>query len=156
MTVTQSHRSSIQAVHDLIASRESDSLEAVREWLRRPSFSDNGEGMTEGAAYALELLKQVSEDAAIVPTSGYPMVFGTTPSTNPDAPWLLIYGLYDVTPLVEDEWTVPPLEARIMEAKDLGILGHLGQVLVGRGANNHKGPVLASILAVRAMLGVRC
>jgi acetylornithine deacetylase/succinyl-diaminopimelate desuccinylase-like protein len=149
---TEFQSAKLQAVHDLIASREPVSLEAVREWLRRPSFSDTGVGMAEGAAYALELLKPVSSDARLVVTPGYPMVFGTTASSNPDAPWLLVYGLYDVTPLVEHEWTVPPLEARIMEAKDLGVLPHLGQVLVGRGANNHKGPVLSTILAVQAML----
>ncbi len=138
--------------HDLITSRATESLEAVRDWIRVPSFSDTGVGILEGAEYAKNLLQRIAPDAAVYPTAGHPMVMGTVRSSNPNAPWLLVYGLYDITPTWEEEWSVPPLEARIVEAADLGLLPHLGQIVVGRGANNHKGPVLASILGVAAIL----
>ncbi len=141
-----------QHIHDLISSRASESLEAVRDWIRIASFSDTGVGMLEGAEYAKNLLLRIAPDADVYPTAGHPMVMGTVRSSLVDAPWLLVYGLYDTTPLWEHEWSVPPLEARIVDAKDIGVLPHLGQIVVGRGANNHKGPVLSSILAVAAML----
>lgn len=141
-----------QNIHDLITSRAGESLEAIRDWIRIPSFSDTGVGILEGAEYTKNLLQRIAPDAAVYPTAGHPMVMGTVRSNNPNAPWLLVYGLYDITPTWEEEWSVPPLEARIVEAADLGLLPHLGQIVVGRGANNHKGPVLASILGVAAIL----
>ncbi|MEM6530527.1 MAG: M20/M25/M40 family metallo-hydrolase, partial [Chloroflexota bacterium] len=142
-------------LHNTIDRREAASIEAVRDWLRRPSFSDTGEGMAEAAVYTRDLLAQIAPDAQIVPTAGYPMVLGTVKSKQPDAPTLMVYGLYDVTPLVAEEWSIDdPMRAPIVDAADIGITAITGRVLVGRGANNHKGPVLSSILAVKAMLDV--
>ncbi len=140
------------SVHELIDLRQAESLEAVRAYLRQPSFSDTGEGMLECAHLTRDLLGQIAPDAAVVPTQGWPVVFGQVRSPDPEAPTLIVYGLYDVTPTLAEEWTVNPLEAPIVDARELGLLPHLGQVLVGRGANNHKGPVLSTILAVKAML----
>ncbi len=126
----------------------------MRAWLRRPSFSDSGDGMAEGAAYARDLLSAVAPDARTVETAGYPVVLGTVAAADPQAPTLLIYGLYDVTPLVRGEWTFDPDLAPVVEASEIGVDPALGRVLLGRGANNHKGPVLACIGAVRAMLEV--
>ncbi len=141
----------LEAVHNIIKTRASESLEAVRDWIRVPSFSDTGLGIQEGAEYTKNLLQRIAPDAAVYPTSGHPMVMGTVCSSQ-EAPWLIVYGLYDTTPTWEHEWSVPPLEARIVDAREIGALPHLGSVVVGRGANNHKGPVLSSILAVAAML----
>jgi acetylornithine deacetylase/succinyl-diaminopimelate desuccinylase-like protein len=143
--------SSLARAHELIDQREALSLEAVRDYIRQPSFSDTGEGMLECAQYTRELLAQIAPDATVVETAGWPVVFGSVRAKNPDAPTLIIYGLYDVTPTLPEEWTVDPLGAHIVDAADLGILP-LGKVLVGRGVNNHKGPVLSTILAVRALL----
>jgi acetylornithine deacetylase/succinyl-diaminopimelate desuccinylase-like protein len=142
----------VEQVHAQIDLNEPAAFEAVRDWVRLPSFSDTGEGMPEAAEYTCAVLAQIALDARVVPTAGWPVVYGTVPATMPDAPTLIVYGLYDVTPLVELEWTVPPLEARVMDAKDLGILPFLGRVLVGRGTNNHKGPVMAVIHAIKTML----
>ena len=138
--------------HDLITARATESLEAVRDWIRVPSFSDTGVGIAEGAEYTKKLLERICPDANIYPSECHPFVMGTVSSSLENAPWLIVYGLYDVTPTWENEWTVPPLEARIVEAAEIGVLPHLGKVVVGRGANNHKGPVLSSILGVAALL----
>ena len=142
----------LTATHALIEARATESLEAVREWIRVPSFSDTGIGITEGAEYTKNLLHRIAPDAQVYPTEGHPMVMGTVRSHDDAAPWMIVYGLYDVTPTWEDEWSVPPLEARIVDAASLGLLPHLGEIVVGRGANNHKGPVLSSILGVAAIL----
>ncbi len=141
-------------VHAEIDRREAASIEAVRGWVAQPSFSDTGEGMAEAAVYTRNLLGTIAPDARIVPTEGYPMVVGSVRAKQQGAPTLLVYGLYDVTPLFEHEWTVDPLAGEIVDARDIGITSISGAVLTGRGVNNHKGPVLASILAVKALLDV--
>ena len=143
-----------RVVHAEITKRQVAALEAVRDYIRVPSFSDTGEGMAECAAYTRDLLGVIAPDAAVVETEGYPVVFGTVRSRRPNAPTLTVYGLYDVTPTMAHEWTVEPLAAEIVDAKTLGVLPDLGPLLVGRGVNNHKGPVLASILVVRTLLDI--
>ena len=140
------------SVHARINRQHDASLEAVREYVRQPSFSDTGEGILECAEYTRALLARIAPDARVVQTAGYPVVFGQVRSNRIGAPTLIVYGLYDTTPTVREEWTVDPSSAPIVDARALGILPHLGEVLVGRGVNNHKGPVLASILALEALL----
>lgn len=137
--------------HDYIRAWGDYPTEEVRRALRLPSFSDTGEGIEATAEHFSELLGRVCADAEIVRTEGYPVILGTALSSRNDAPTLIVYGLYDVTPTMAHEWTVDPLGAEIVEASDLGLLPHLGKVVAGRGANNHKGPVIAAILAVEAM-----
>lgn len=142
------------AAHSLIARRRDASLAAVQAYIRQPSFSDTGEGMAACAAYTRDLLAAIAPDATVVATAGYPVVLGSARSKKPDAPTLVVYGLYDVTPTLAKEWTVNPLAASIVDAPAIGLPPELGKLLVGRGAHNHKGPVLSSIMAVRALLDV--
>jgi len=138
--------------HALVDEREHDSVEQVRRWLRIPSFSDTGEGIAACAEYTRDLLGLVCPDATVTATAGNPVVWGATGPAEPGVPTLLVYGLYDVTPTLAHEWTVDPLAAEIVPAETLGLQPSLGDVLVGRGAHNHKGPVLSAILAVKALL----
>ena len=140
------------AAHAAVDAAADAAFEGVRDWIRQASFSDTGEGMLSSAEYTRELLARVAPDAAVVPTAGWPVVLGTVRSRRPAAPTLLVYGLYDVTPTLAHEWTLDPLAAHVVDATEIGVLPVYGQVLVGRGANNHKGPVLSAISAVRAML----
>ncbi len=152
MTITSSGaRQELLAAHQHIDAGETTFLEEVRRALRLPSFSDTGEGIEAAAEYFAELLGRVCPDAEVVPTAGYPIILGTARSPKPSAPTLIVYGLYDVTPTMAADWTVDPMGAEIVDARDLGLLPHLGAVVAGRGANNHKGPVIAAILAVEAM-----
>ena len=139
-------------VHAMIDALGDSPQETVRDTLRLRSFSDTGDGITETSEHFWALLARVCPDAAVVPTAGHPVVLGTTSSPLPDAPTLVVYGLYDVTPTLPEQWTVDPLGAHVVDAAELGLLPHLGPVVVGRGANNHKGPVVAAILAVEAAL----
>jgi len=138
--------------HTAVTASGEAAQELVRESLRMRSFSDTGEGIPETAEWFRALLGRVCVDAALVPTTGHPVVLGTTAAAQPDAPTVVVYGLYDVTPTISREWTVDPLAAHIVDATELGLLPHLGAVVVGRGANNHKGPVIAAICAVEAIL----
>lgn len=108
--------------------------------------------MRESASFTRDLLATICPDAQVTETSGYPVVWGTVGPSAEEVPTLLIYGLYDVTPTLAHEWTVDPLAADVVSAHSLRLRPELGDVLVGRGVNNHKGPVLSAILAVRALL----
>lgn len=140
-------------VHARIDGQEGEMLEAVRRYLRQPGFSDTGEGIAESAAMTLEHLRRLGcADARLVETSGHPAVYGTLRSRRPDAKTLIIYGLYDMTPVVAEEWSVDPLGASIVEASSIGLPAEHGQVLVSRAAHNHRGPTLTALLAIEAML----
>jgi acetylornithine deacetylase/succinyl-diaminopimelate desuccinylase-like protein len=56
---------------------------------------------------------------------------------------VLIHGMYDTTPAGASGWVSPPFEARCVE------FGNLGQCIVGRGAEDTKGP-MAAVLAMVA------
>lgn len=132
-------------------SRVAQAVDVVREWVALPSFSDTGEGITACAAFTRDLLATVAPDAAVVPTEGHPVVLGTLGSGVPDAPTLLVYGLYDVTPTLTHEWRTDPLTLTVADPDLLGLPDDLGPLLVGRGVNNHKGPVAAALLALAAL-----
>lgn len=140
------------AAHAAIDARWRSVVDQVRTAVQMPSFSDTGEGIGQAAEYFAQLLSTVCPDAAVVPTPGHPVVFGTCHRAREGAPTLLVYGLYDVTPTIATEWTVDPMAAEIVQPDLLGLDPELGPLLVGRGVNNHKGPVIAAIAAVAAAL----
>jgi acetylornithine deacetylase/succinyl-diaminopimelate desuccinylase-like protein len=60
---------------------------------------------------------------------------------------VLLYNMYDVMPADETGWTVPPFEGALVERADVG------WSLVGRGAENNKGPLAGMLVVLDAMLG---
>lgn len=151
-----SHRSDdhLHAAHAAVDALTETSLELVREAVRMPSFSDTGQGIRAMAEWFCALLGFVAPDARLVETHGNPVVYGTVAAEQADAPTLVVYGLYDVTPTSDDAWSVPPLAAEIMDPSVLGLPSSVGPVIVGRGVHNHKGPMIAMIQGIRALLSV--
>lgn len=139
------------AAHADIDRSAAATLGAIRQCLRMPSFSDTGEGIAQTAAWFLDRLRQLDPDATAHQTDGNPILTARVPGPRPGGPTLLLYGLYDVTPTQEQEWTVDPLGAHVVAPERIGLPAELGPLLVGRGANNHKGPVIAALAALRAM-----
>ena len=90
----------------------------------------------------LELLRGAGlETVDIHETAGHPIVFASW-THKPDAPTLLIYGHYDVQPIVdESEWTSPPFDPQIKDGK-----------IWARGATDDKGQLLTHVLAAEAHL----
>lgn len=82
------------------------------------------------------------EQVQILPTEGYPVVYGEWLSAGPSQPSILFYGHYDVQPALDlDAWDSPPFEPQLR-----------GENLVGRGASDMKGQTLAEIDAVASWL----
>ncbi len=139
--------------HTLIDDREESFVDLVRTYLRQPGFSDTGEGIIESAQLTLEHLRSIGcQNARIVSTDGHPVVYGRLDSRRPGAKTLIVYGLYDLTPVVAAEWTVPPLAASVVSAQTMGLPAGIGDVIVSRGAHNHRGPTLTALMAIKALV----
>jgi acetylornithine deacetylase/succinyl-diaminopimelate desuccinylase-like protein len=140
------------SVHEYIEEGFPAALEEIRRFLRQPGFSHTGEGVRESAQMALEYVRELgTDDAELVETDGNPVVFGHLRSERPDAKTLVMYSLYDVVPITPADWVVPPLAAEIIDAEQIGEPASLGKILCARGAMNQRGPMLAAILALKAM-----
>lgn len=119
-------------------------LDRLFDYLRMPSISAYGTGMAEVAEHLIGVLQPLGLDARIMPTAGWPMVFGTR-ATNADAPTVLLYGHYDVQPPDPlDAWVSPPFHPTIRDGR-----------IYARGAGDNKGQHFAQILALESLLACR-
>src|SRR5918996_3278364 len=122
-----------------------DHLQAIRRYLRQPSVSGTGEGMEAAAEATAELVETAGGRAEIVPTAGHAAITG---NIEGDGRSLLRYGMYDVQPAEEPDWTSPPFAAEIRD------LPGLGRCVVSRGAANSKGALASFFLAVKSLRAV--
>jgi acetylornithine deacetylase/succinyl-diaminopimelate desuccinylase-like protein len=119
-------------------------LERIRSLCRMPSVSATGEGVREVAEAVRALVEEAGGSARLVETPGHPVVLGEI-TGPPAAPTLVRYGMYDVQPAEEPDWTAPPFAAEIVELPDLG---DAGPVVLGRGTANSKGSLSAFFCAL--------
>ncbi|MFP5298700.1 MAG: M20/M25/M40 family metallo-hydrolase, partial [Actinomycetota bacterium] len=106
-------------------------LEELYELLRIPSISSGGgdpADLTRAARWLIDKIVRAGGTAGLADVPGNPLVVGHLPGP-PDAPWVMIYGHYDVQSAEpEDEWDSPPFEPTIR-----------GDRLYARGASDDKG-----------------
>jgi len=120
-------------------------MDELFEFLRIPSVSSLPEQAGEvlrAAEWVSARLKAAGmEEVRLLPTGGHPVVYGQWLHA-PEGPTIMIYGHFDVQPTDPlEEWTDPPFEPVIRQGR-----------IWARGASDDKGNLLASILAVEAML----
>ena len=116
----------------------------VQKLCRQPSIAAQGIGMKETAALVTEMLRQASADARLVPTSGYPVVFGQIDG-QPGSKVLGFYNHYDVQPPEPLElWESDPFAAEIRD-------GHL----YARGVADNKANLVSRICAIEAYQNVK-
>ena len=118
----------------------------LMELLRIPSVSMEPEhemDMQHAADWLAEYLKRMGmTKVEMVPTQGFPVVYGEWLGAGEDAPTLLAYGHYDVQPADPlDEWLAPPFEPTVR-----------GDDIFCRGASDDKGQLFAVLAAVEAYL----
>jgi acetylornithine deacetylase/succinyl-diaminopimelate desuccinylase-like protein len=119
-------------------------LDRLIDYLRRPSISVHGEGMSEVAQYISAVMNQLGLDTRIIPTAGWPMILGQR-FDRPGAPTVLLYGHYDVQPPDPlEEWITPPFEPAIRNGR-----------IYARGAGDNKGQHFAQLLALESLLACR-
>ena len=147
----------LQPIFDHIDANFDATLEEIRAYLRQTGVSTSGEGMAEVADYTADLVRGIGGTAELVPTDGYPVVYGHMRSSNPDAKTLIASSLYDVVPVNPEEWITDPFGAEIVYSAHYPEVGWdvcEGPTLVGRGARNQRGPNLAFMLALKAIKAV--
>jgi len=119
-------------------------LAQLIEYLRRPSISAYGEGISEVADYVAGVMRQIGLVVRVMPTGGWPMVFGEY-NAGRGAPTVLLYGHYDVQPPDPlEEWLSPPFEPTIRNGR-----------IYARGVGDNKGQHFAQLLALEAHLACR-
>ena len=121
-------------------------LNELKELVAIPSISADSAHKADiqrAAAWLVAKLKALGfENVKTLDTGGHPMVYGDLMKAGPKAPTMLVYGHYDVQPADPlDLWETSPFE---------GV--KKGDYLVGRGASDMKGQVIASLAAVEAAL----
>lgn len=118
-------------------------LKRLQEWIALPSIAAENRNYPQGPEYMAKLARDAGfTGVQIIPTSGKPGVFGKIDAAAPTT--IGIYFMYDVKQFVPEEWSSPPLEARLVKKEGLG------SVCVGRGAVNQKGPENSFLSALMA------
>jgi acetylornithine deacetylase/succinyl-diaminopimelate desuccinylase-like protein len=129
-----------------IEKRHDEAVRRLQEWIRQPSIAAENRGVSEGCDLTIRLLREAGfEHITRVPTDGQPGIFATLDAAAPRTVGL--YFMYDVKQVDPAEWSSPPWDAALVDKPGLG------QVLIGRGAVNQKGPQAALLAALHAIRG---
>jgi acetylornithine deacetylase/succinyl-diaminopimelate desuccinylase-like protein len=116
----------------------------VQTLCRQPSIAAQGIGMEETATMVTDMLRQIGADARLVPTSGYPVVFGQI-AGPPGSKTLGFYNHYDVQPPEPLElWESDPFAAEIRDGR-----------IYARGVSDNKANFVSRICAVEAYQKVK-
>ncbi|HEY6923575.1 MAG TPA: M20/M25/M40 family metallo-hydrolase [Steroidobacteraceae bacterium] len=132
-----------QAVLARIPQMHAANLKRLQEWIALPSIAAENRNYPQGAQYMADLARSAGfSGVRVIPTAGKPGVFGRLDAGAPVT--IAVYFMYDVKQFVPEEWSSPPLEARLVKIEGLGT------VCMGRGAVNQKGPQNSFLSALQA------
>lgn len=129
-----------------IAKRHDEAVQRLQDWIRQPAIAAENRAMDAGCDLMMRMLREAGFDQVNkVPTDGHPGVFATLDAGAPKT--VGIYFMYDVKQADPSEWTSPPFEARLVDKPGFG------EVLIGRGAVNQRGPEAMWLAALHAFRG---
>jgi acetylornithine deacetylase/succinyl-diaminopimelate desuccinylase-like protein len=129
-----------------ITKRHDEAVKRLQDWIGQVSIAAENRGYPEGAEYMAKLARDAGfQQATVIKTDGKPGVFATLDAGAPKTVGL--YFMYDVKQFDPSEWSSPPTEAQIVGKPPLG------EVMIGRGAVNQKGPEAAFLAALHAIRG---
>ncbi|MCC5023096.1 MAG: M20/M25/M40 family metallo-hydrolase [Candidatus Synoicihabitans palmerolidicus] len=121
-----------------------DPIEKLKEFIRYPSVSADsnfGEGMLGAQTFLSNLLASIGFEVEVVKTDLHPIILASRGS-NPEWPYVIIYGHYDVQPADPlNLWDSPAFEPE-----------QRGERLYGRGTADNKGPLMTHVAAVAKLL----
>jgi acetylornithine deacetylase/succinyl-diaminopimelate desuccinylase-like protein len=125
-------------------SHRDEYLAELKAFLQIPSVSTQAEhesDIEQAAAWLRNRLWEAGlSEAAVMATSGHPIVYGAWLGAGPEAPTILIYGHYDVQPPDPlDLWETPPFEPTVV-----------GDDIFARGASDDKGQLYTHVKAIEA------
>jgi acetylornithine deacetylase/succinyl-diaminopimelate desuccinylase-like protein len=135
-----------KAVLGQIPAMHAENLKRLQDWIALPSIAAENRNYPQGPQFMAKLAQDAGfTDVKLIPTSGKPGVFGKIDAGARTT--IGIYFMYDVKQFLPEEWSSPPLEARLVDKPGLGT------VCMGRGAVNQKGPensFLSALMAFKA------
>ncbi|MBY0435264.1 MAG: M20/M25/M40 family metallo-hydrolase, partial [Cyclobacteriaceae bacterium] len=141
---TEQVKTSVSSYEKYIDNTNEAHLKEFMELISIPSISSipaHNADVARAADWIVTKLKSIGiPTARVIQTDGQPIVFGSWDKA-PGKPTVLIYAHYDVQPVKESEWVVPPFAPVVKDEK-----------IFGRGASDDKSGVMISIWAVEAML----
>ena len=145
--MSKSKRENSISVSEFLEENLGSSIRRAQELIRHRSVTADREAVLECAEFLRNLLAKVGcKDARLVETEGNPIVYGELPANSPYT--LLIYMMYDTQPVDRGEWHFDPFGGEIAETE------RGDEIMYGRGAMNSKGPLIAFMDAVDAILKV--
>jgi acetylornithine deacetylase/succinyl-diaminopimelate desuccinylase-like protein len=146
LAATQGREADKKTVLAQIPQMHAANVKRLQDWISLPSIAAENRNFPQGPEYMMKLAQDAGfTGVKIIPTSGKPGVFGRIDAGARTT--MGIYFMYDVKQFVPEEWSSPPLEARLVQKAGLGT------VCMGRGAVNQKGPensFLSALMAFKA------
>jgi acetylornithine deacetylase/succinyl-diaminopimelate desuccinylase-like protein len=134
------------AVLAQVPKMHAENLKRLQDWIALPSIAAENRNFPQGPEHMAKLATEAGfTGVKLIPTSGKPGVFGKLDAGAKTT--IGVYFMYDVKQFVPEEWSSPPLEARLVQKAGLGT------VCMGRGAVNQKGPensFLSALMAFKA------
>ncbi len=133
----------MQGIFDHIDQHADAYVERLRALCRQPSIAAQNVGMAEMAEMVQALLCEIGAETQVLPTDGFPVVYGFVPGRSPKT--LSFYDHYDVQPPEPLElWNSDPFAADIRDGR-----------IWARGVADNKGNLVARVCAVEAYQKVR-
>ncbi len=133
----------MQDLYDYVDRHTEEYVERLRALCRQPSIAAQDVGMAETADMVRALLDGIGADAQILPTEGFPVVYGAIPGRSSKT--LSFYDHYDVQPPDPLElWYSDPFAAEVRDGR-----------IWARGVADNKGNLVARVCAVEAYQKVR-
>jgi acetylornithine deacetylase/succinyl-diaminopimelate desuccinylase-like protein len=118
-------------------------LARLQRYIRQPSVSAENRGNNEMAQLVADEINALGGVGRVMPAKEFPIVYGRFDVGAKRT--MVIHSMYDTTPADEPGWVVPPFEARRVESYE-----DLGECIVGRGAEDTKGPLSTALNAIAA------
>ena len=138
----------LEAVRGYLEDNKSRHVQRIQRAIRQPSVSTEDLGVVECADLMAELHREAGlQEVEVVRTPGLPGVWAYHDAGAPKT--IAVYGNFDTRPVLPHEvWERPPYGG------ELTSMGGFSSVLVGRGAYSYKGPYVAWLNALEALLAV--
>ena len=134
----------LEKVRSHIHAHFPEHLERCRAFLRQPSVSSTGQGITRTAALVQGFIEGLGGEVQLRGAASHPIIHGRIDAGRPLT--LIIYGMYDVQPVEEHKWSHPPFGAELRRHTQHG------PCVVSRGAVNSKGALCGLFNALGSII----
>ncbi len=133
----------LSPVFEQVTKQHTANVERLRKWIALPSIAAEGLNTQQGVKHMMGLAKEAGfGEISVIEAGGKPAVFATLDAGAEKTVGL--YLMYDVKQFDPAEWSSPPLAGKLADKPGLG------KVMIGRGAENQKGPESALFAALAA------